>query len=97
MRRLEHAINTDDLKQLARRRLPKIIFDFIEGGVDDEVCLDTNATAFGKIRLVPRYLTGAAARDLSVTLFDRVYAMPAGIGPTGMAGTFVRNAELHFA
>lgn len=97
MRRLEHAINVDDLKQMAKRRLPKIIFDFIEGGVDDEVALTTNANTFSQVRLVPRYLTGAASRDLSVKLFDRTYSVPVGIGPTGMAGTFARDAELHFA
>src|SRR4051812_8141548 len=55
MSRIDRAINIDDLKRIARRRLPKIMFDFIEGGVEDEVGLRTNANAFRDLRLVPRY------------------------------------------
>ena len=97
MSRIDSAINIDDLKRMAKRRLPKIMFDFIEGGVEDEVGLSTNANAFRNARLVPRYYIDTAKREQRATLFGRTYASPFGIAPTGMAGAFRQDAELCFA
>jgi len=97
MSRIDRAINIDDLKTLAKRRLPKIMFDFIEGGVDDEVGLGTNASAFRGMRLVPRYYVDTSKRQQRAKLWDRTYASPFGIAPTGMAGAFRRDAELYLA
>jgi (S)-mandelate dehydrogenase len=97
MSRIDSAINIDDLKRMAKRRLPKIMFDFIEGGVEDEVSLRTNADAFRDLRLVPRYYIDTSKREQRATLFDRSYASPFGIAPTGMAGAFRRDAELYLA
>src|ERR1700684_1482167 len=91
---IDSAINIDDLKRLAKRRLPKIMFDFIEGGVEDEVGLRTNANAFRDVRLVPRYYVDTSKREQRATLFGRTYASPFGIAPTGMAGAFRRDAAL---
>jgi len=85
MSRIDSAINIDDLKRLAKRRLPKIMFDFIEGGVEDETGLRANASAFRDLRLVPRYYVNTAKREQKATLFGRTYASPFGIAPTGMA------------
>ena len=97
MARIDDAINIDDLKRMARRRLPKIMFDFIEGGVEDEVGLRTNAKAFRDLRIVPRYYIDTSKREQRATLFGRSYASPFGIAPTGMAGAFRRDAELFLA
>ncbi|MDE2005132.1 MAG: alpha-hydroxy-acid oxidizing protein [Rhodospirillales bacterium] len=97
MPRVETAINIDDLKRIARRRLPKIMFDFIEGGCDDEAGLLTNASAFRDLRLVPRYYIDTAGRSQRASLFGHAYASPFGIAPTGMAGAFRKDAELFFA
>ncbi len=94
MSRIDSAINIDDLKRMAKRRLPKIMFDFIEGGVEDEVGLRTNANAFRDVRLVPRYYIDTSKREQKATLFGRTYASPFGIAPTGMAGAFHKDAEL---
>jgi L-lactate dehydrogenase (cytochrome)/(S)-mandelate dehydrogenase len=94
---IDSAINIDDLKRMARRRLPKIMFDFIEGGADDEIGLRTNANAFRDLRLVPRYYVDTAKREQTATLFGRTYASPFGIAPTGMAGAFRKDAELYLA
>jgi (S)-mandelate dehydrogenase len=53
--RIDAAINLDDLRKLAKRRLPKIAYDFIEGGLDDEDGLARNEDAFKRYPLVPRY------------------------------------------
>lgn len=97
MSRVDRTINIDDLKRMARRRLPKIMFDFIEGGADDEVGLRTNANAFRELRLVPRYFVDTSKREQRSTLLGRTYASPFGIAPTGMAGAFRRDAELYLA
>src|SRR3954452_15382763 len=97
MSRIDSAINIDDLKRMAKRRLPKIMFDFIEGGVEDEVGLRTNANAFRNQRLVPRYYVDTSKREQRAKLMGRVYASPFGIAPTGMAGAFRRDAELYLA
>ncbi|HQT76379.1 MAG: alpha-hydroxy-acid oxidizing enzyme [Rhodospirillales bacterium 20-64-7] len=97
MKSIDSAINIDDLKRMAKRRLPKIMFDFIEGGVEDEVGLRTNANAFRDARLVPRYYIDTSKREQRATLFGRTYASPFGIAPTGMAGAFRKDAELFLA
>jgi (S)-mandelate dehydrogenase len=94
---IDSAINIDDLKRIAKRRLPKIMFDFIEGGVEDEVGLRTNANAFRDLRLVPRYYVDTSKREQRAKMFGRTYASPFGIAPTGMAGAFRRDAELYLA
>jgi len=90
-------VNIDDLRKLAKRRLPKIAYDFIEGGTDDEVGLVTNEQAFRKARIVPRYLVDVSTRDQSTTLFGRTYSSVIGIAPTGLAGLFRRGADLMLA
>ena len=94
---VDNAINIDDLKRLAKRRLPKIMFDFIDGGVEDEVGLRTNANAFRDIRLVPRYYEDTSKRSQAAKIFGHDFASPFGIAPTGMAGAFRQDAELYLA
>ena len=79
----EQAINIEDLHRIAKRKLPRIIFDYIEGGVEDERGLARNETAFHKHRLLPRYLVDVSKRDQSATVFGRTYSSPFGISPTG--------------
>jgi L-lactate dehydrogenase (cytochrome)/(S)-mandelate dehydrogenase len=95
--KLPSAINLDDLRRMARRKLPRIAFDFIEGGADDEFCLARNRAAFAQHRLLPRYLRDVRERAQSVSLFGRRYASPIGISPTGLAGLFRPDADLMLA
>ena len=84
--RLADALTIGDLRRLARRRLPRLVFDYIDGGAEDEDGLRRNREAFRRHRLLPRYLVDIARRDQSVELFGRRYASPFGIGPTGLNG-----------
>jgi (S)-mandelate dehydrogenase len=95
--RVDQAVNIEDLHRMAKRRLPKIAFDFIEGGLEDERGLARNEEAFHKHLLLPRYLVDVSKRDQSATLFGRSYASPFGISPTGGAGLFRRGADLMLA
>jgi (S)-mandelate dehydrogenase len=95
--RTDNAVNIDDLRRLARRRLPRMVFDFIEGGVEDEHGLEANETSFARRRIVPRYMVDISRRDQSATLFGRDYASPFGIAPTGLAALFRADADLILA
>lgn len=94
MSRIDSAINIDDLKRMAKRKLPKIMFDFIEGGVEDEVGLRTNANAFRDLKLVPRYYVDTSKREQKSAMLGQTFSSPFGIAPTGMAGAFRKDAEL---
>jgi (S)-mandelate dehydrogenase len=95
--KIEDAVNIEDLHRMAKRRLPKIAFDFIEGGLEDERGLERNTSAFHKHLLLPRYLVDVSQRDQSANLFGRTYASPFGISPTGGASLFRRGADLMLA
>jgi isopentenyl diphosphate isomerase/L-lactate dehydrogenase-like FMN-dependent dehydrogenase len=81
------------LRAMARAALPRPVFDFADGGAEDERTLKRNESAFDRYDLLPRPLNGAAERDLSTTLFGRRMAMPVIIGPTGLAGLFWPEGE----
>ncbi len=94
---VNRAINIDDLRKMAKRRLPRIIYDFIEGGVEDELGIARNEAAFDRERLVPHYLVDVSKRDQTVDLFDRKYASPFGVSATGLAALFRPGADLMLA
>jgi L-lactate dehydrogenase (cytochrome)/(S)-mandelate dehydrogenase len=91
--KLDRALNIEDLRRIARRRLPRVAFDYLDGGVEDEACLARNRAAFERYRLVPRYLVDVSTRDQSATLFGRTWASPFGIAPTGLAGFLRRGGD----
>ena len=95
--RVESAVNIADLGVLARRRLPKVIFDFMDGGAEDEVTLRDNRIGFERYRFRPRLLTGNAKRDLSINLFGEKFALPFLIGPTGLNGIHWRGGDMALA
>jgi (S)-mandelate dehydrogenase len=97
MTKLDDAVNIEDLHRMAKRKLPKIIFDFIEGGLEDERGLERNRAAFLKHQLLPRYLVDVSVRDQSASVFGRTYASPFGISPTGGAGLYRRDGDLMLA
>ena len=82
------------MREAARARLPKPIFDFADGGAEDEVTLRRNEDAFLRWSFLPRPLEGAATRDQSVTLFGQTLSSPVLIGPTGLAGLFWPRGEI---
>ena len=95
--KLDQAINIDDLRRMAKRRLPRLCFDFIEGGLEDERGMARNEDAFNRHCLVPRYLVDVSRCDQSVELFGRTYALPFGIAPTGIIGLFRRGGDIMLA
>ena len=94
---LNDCINLDDLRVMAKKRIPKVVYDFIEGGVDDEDGLTRNEDAFRRRSLAPRYLVDVSSLDQSATLFGREYSSPYGIAPTGGIGNYRRGGDLMLA
>jgi L-lactate dehydrogenase (cytochrome) len=88
------AINIADLRRQAQRRLPRTIFEFIDGGAQDETTLRANMEDFRRIRFMTRVLTDVSQRHQSIELFGQRYASPIVLAPTGLAGLLRRRGEL---
>ena len=85
--------NVAAMRLLAHAALPRPVFDFADGGAEDECTLRRNEAAFDDVEFQPHPLTGSATRDLSITLFGRRLSLPVIIGPTGLAGLFWPDGE----
>jgi L-lactate dehydrogenase (cytochrome)/(S)-mandelate dehydrogenase len=85
--------NIAAMRALAQAALPRPVFDFGDGGAEDERTLRRNEVVFDEVELLPHPLSGAATRDLSVALFGRRLALPVILGPTGLAGLFWPDGE----
>ncbi|WP_084649814.1 alpha-hydroxy acid oxidase [Stappia stellulata] len=86
-----------DFRDLARRRLPRFVFDFIDGGSGSENTLAENRRALDRIRLLGSAPTDVSDCSGAVTLFGRRHAFPAIIGPTGLAGAAWPRGDLDLA
>jgi len=82
------------MRALARRRLPRMLFDFADGGAEDERTLSANERAFANLAFVPKPLSGRAGNDQSTELFGEPLATPVVIGPTGLAGAYWPRGEI---
>jgi len=91
--RLGDCHNFRDFRELARRRLPSPIFDYIDGGADDEVTLRQNTASFERCDLVPNILRGVESLDLSVTVMGQKLAMPIYCSPTALQRLFHHDGE----
>jgi isopentenyl diphosphate isomerase/L-lactate dehydrogenase-like FMN-dependent dehydrogenase len=91
------AFNIADLREMARRRLPKGLFEFVDRGTEDEVSLRNNRAVFERIRFKPRTLVDVSGRSQEVTLFGERHKMPVGIAPTGTAGLWWHEGETALA
>lgn len=94
---LKHALNIHDLRRIARRRLPRVAWEFLERGTEDETTLAENRAAFERIRLRPRTLVDVSRRTQQVALYGKTHAAPFGIAPTGAAGLYSFEADVALA
>jgi len=94
---LSHVVSIADLRALAQRRLPRAIFDFFDGGAEDEVTLRENRAAFERVRLLPKVLVNVAKVDLSAEIFGQRATLPLAIAPTGGISAGRAGAELVLA
>ncbi len=89
--------NTADLREAARRRLPKGLFEFMDRGNDDEVAMRENRTALESIKLNPRVLIDVTERSQEITLFGKKQNMPVIVAPTGSTGLAWYEGEIALA
>jgi len=97
MPNLARAVHIEDLRVLAKRRLPRAIFDFFDGGAEDEVTLRENRAAFERVRLLPRVLVDVSKVDTVIDLLGKRSALPLAIAPTGGISAGRYGAELILA
>lgn len=91
------AASISDYRDLARRRLPRFLFEYIDGGAYDEVTLRGNVADLRRVALRQRVLRDVSAIDLSTTLFGQRLELPVGLGPIGLAGMNARRGEVQAA
>lgn len=91
------AVNIGDLRRLARKRLPRAIFDFFDGGAEDEVTLRDNRAAYERVRLAPRVLRDVSKIDLSCEIMGGPSKLPLVIAPTGAIGIGWPGADIAIA
>lgn len=93
----QDAINIEELRAIARRRLPRFVFDYVDGGAEDERTLRGNREAFARLRFRPHTLRDVSVRDLSASVLGQRAALPAIVGPTGLNGLSWRDGDLALA
>lgn len=91
--RLSHCHNFHDFRELARRRLPGPIFNYIDGAADDETTLRRNTAAFDSVDLMPKVLAGVQSVDLSTTIMGQKLALPFYLSPTALQRLFHHQGE----
>jgi isopentenyl diphosphate isomerase/L-lactate dehydrogenase-like FMN-dependent dehydrogenase len=91
------AYDIHDLGRMAKRRLPKGVFEFFDRGNGDETALVENRAAFDRIKLNPHALVDTSGRSQAITLFGQRHKMPIIIAPTGSAGLGWHEGEIALA
>ena len=95
--RVSKAFSIEDLRGAARRRTPRAIFDFFDGGAEDELTLGDNQAAFRRRRLLPRVLTDVSMVDTGVRLLGAASRLPLAVSPTGAVGFGWRGGDVAIA
>ena len=96
-RRLRGAASVDDLRRIARRRLPRGVFDYVDGGAEDERTMAANRAAFGDVEFRPRVLRAVGEVETSTRLLGRPVPLPLILAPTGFTRIVDPQGELAVA
>jgi L-lactate dehydrogenase (cytochrome) len=95
--RLERCGNIAELRTMARRRVPGVVFDYVDGAAGDELTAERNQTDLRRLAVLPRVLTGVADIDLSTTVLGQPVGVPLMGAPTGMTGIVHHDGEVGLA
>jgi len=93
----QNAINIEDLRQIAQKRLPRFVFSYVDGGSGDERTLARNLDALSQWRFKPRTLIDVSSRETSGSVLGGSAKMPVIVGPTGLNGLSWRDGDLEMA
>jgi len=96
-RRLAKSATVEDLRRIARRRLPRGVFDYIDGGAEDELTMAANSAAYRRLTFSPRVLRDVSEVDISSSLLGRKLAYPLVLAPTGFTRIAHPEGELAVA
>ena len=96
-RAVARAYSIEDLRRLARKRLPRAVFDFFDGGAEDEHALRENRAAFERMPLAPKVLVDVSRIDTSTTFLGAPSPLPIAVGPTGAVGFGWRGGDVAIA
>jgi isopentenyl diphosphate isomerase/L-lactate dehydrogenase-like FMN-dependent dehydrogenase len=88
-----HVLNIADLRRLARRRVPPVVFDYIDGGSDDEVTLRGNGRAFEQLIFRPRCAIPTPVTDITTTVMGATFSLPFILAPIGSSRMFYPHGE----
>ena len=91
---VSHAINIEDLRRMAQRRTPRMVFDYIDGGADDELTMRGNAQAFNAVAWRPRCAVATPQCDLRTTVLNAPMALPMLLAPLGSSRLFYPRGEI---
>ncbi len=94
---MRNAASVGDYRELARRRLPHFLFEYLDGGSYDEVTLAANRDDLRAVKLRQRVLRDVSTLDLSTELFGQKWSFPVGLGPVGLSGMYARRGEVQAA
>src|SRR5687767_2985827 len=86
-------VNIDDLRTLAQRRLPKVVFDYIDGGADGELTLRENCRVFDAVTFRPRHAVAVPSVELRTTVLGATLSMPLLLAPVGSSRMFYPRGE----
>ncbi|HLW25333.1 MAG TPA: alpha-hydroxy acid oxidase [Steroidobacteraceae bacterium] len=95
--RLARALCTEDLRKIAARRIPRAIFDYADGGSYTESTLRANSSDLDRIQFRQRVMVDISSLSLSTTILGQPVSMPLAIAPTGLAGLYHADGEIHGA
>lgn len=97
IRKLSEVLNIEDLRTLARRKVPAFAYSYVDSGVEDQETLAHNRDVFRQIRLVPRQLRDVSRIDTATQYFQQPVALPFAICPTGYNGMLTHHGDLKLA
>lgn len=94
---LKKALSIEDLRVIARKRVPRFVFDYVDGGSADEVTLQGNRESFERLRFRPRTLVDVSQRNLRTTILGEPATLPVVAGPLGLLGLSWRHGDMEMA
>jgi isopentenyl diphosphate isomerase/L-lactate dehydrogenase-like FMN-dependent dehydrogenase len=89
--------NIEDLRRIAKRKLPRGIFEFVDGGAEDGIAVQNNRDAYRSLKIKNRVLMDVSGRSTATEIFGKKIAMPYGISPTGSGGIVRYDGEIDLA
>lgn len=93
MHKVENYHTIKMMREVCKKSIPRVAFDYLESGTDKELLLDRNMAQFERIQFIPRFCLGEKSTELKTTFLNQQYSSPIGIAPVGLTGLIWPDAE----